>query len=93
MEYAPHDRVLHLYELGIEGCSRRNTTMVSSALVELMTTLNFEESVIAEGFERLYDYCLRKIRERQFERVSWILSDLHDTWAEAAEESRALRAS
>jgi flagellin-specific chaperone FliS len=77
------ERLLGLYAYGIEGCTQRNRSQVTAALEELISVLDFGYGEIAEGFYRLYAFCLRKTREGQFDQVAWILGDLHDTWAQA----------
>lgn len=77
------ERLLGLYAYGIEACTERNRAQVTAALEELISVLDFSYGEIAEGFYRLYAYCLRKTREGQFDQVAWILGDLHDTWAKA----------
>ncbi len=84
------DRLLSLYEYGVEGCAQQSREQVSAVLVELIGTLDFEYGEIAEGFYRLYEYCLRKCLEGEFDQVAWILQDLRDTWSQAFSETPAL---
>jgi hypothetical protein len=85
MGHGTSERVLRLYEQCLEGCENRSTADVSRALLALIATLNFEEaSSVAEGFYRLYSYCLRKAIERQFDRIAWILGGLRESWMDAA---------
>jgi flagellar protein FliS len=81
------DRLLGLYELGLEGCDRKDPRQVATILIELMGTLDFEYAEIAEGFQRLYDYCLRQSREGEFTSVSFVLRDLRDTLTQAVTET------
>jgi len=83
------ERLLGLYAYGIEGCTQRNMAQVTAALEELISILDFSYGEIAEGFYRLYAFCLRKTREGQFDQVAWILRDLHDTWAQALTDAPA----
>lgn len=83
------DRLLGLYELGIDGCAAKNTDQVSAVLNELIGALDFEYADIAEGFHRLYTYCLEQSREGAFDRVAFILQDLRDTLLRAVAESGA----
>jgi hypothetical protein len=75
------DRILALYDRALDGCLERNGSQVSDALVGLIGSLDFKTNGTAEHFYRLYDFCLWKSRERQFDKVLWILSDLRDTVA------------
>lgn len=83
------DRLLGLYELGIDGCAGKNTEQVNAVLQELIGALDFEYADIAEGFHRLYTYCLEQTREGAFDRVAFILQDLRDTLLRAVADSGA----
>jgi flagellin-specific chaperone FliS len=91
MSTATAERVLHLYEQGLEGCANRSAPQVSRALLALIATLDFEDSTpVTEGFYRLYNYCLRNALEHRFDRVAWILNGLREAWAESARAAGAL---
>ena len=83
------DRLLGLYELGIDGCARFNADQVTLVLQELIGTLDFQYADIAEGFNRLYAYCLDQTTEGAFDRVVFILEDLRDTLMSAIVETDA----
>jgi hypothetical protein len=83
------ERLLGLYGYGIEGCAERNEEQVSAVLTELIGTLNFDYGETADGFHRLYTFCLARTREGEFDQVAWILGDLHDTWAGAFDAASA----
>jgi hypothetical protein len=81
------ERLLALYGLGIEGCARRNPEQVTAVVEELMGTLDFAYAEIAEGFQRVYQYCLERARDGDFDQVAFVLQDLHDTLESAVSES------
>lgn len=83
------DRLLGLYELGIDGCAAKHVDQVTAVLNELIGALDFEYADIAEGFHRLYTYCLEQSREGAFDRVAFILQDLRDTLLRAIADSGA----
>lgn len=83
------DRLLGLYELGIDGCAAKHVDQVTAVLQELIGALDFEYADIAEGFHRLYTYCLEQTREGAFDRVAFILQDLRDTLLRAIADSGA----
>jgi hypothetical protein len=85
------DRILALYELGIQACAEGVGDRVAAVLVELMETLDFDYGEIAEAFYRLYDFCLERTRDGDLAQVAWTLGDLRDAWREAA-GARAERA-
>ena len=75
----PPDRLLAMYEYGIVGCADRNAPQVTAVLLELATMLDRQYPDLAEKFEHLYSYCLRKTREAEFEQVGLILQWLRTT--------------
>ncbi len=80
-------RLLGLYEHGLDGCDQRRDEQVRAVLEELIGSLDFSFGDIAEGFARVYGYCLRKVADGDFDRVAWILRELRDTWARALVEA------
>ncbi len=85
------DRLLGLYELGLEGCTLGSTEQVTIVLEELISTLDFTYADIAEGFQRVYEYCLMQSRAGAFDRVNFVLTDLRDTLARAIQDVGEIR--
>ncbi len=83
------ERLLALYELGLDGCAQENRDQVNAVLEELIGTLDFEYADIAEGFQRVYEYCLRQCQSSGFDRVSFVLQDLRDTLLRATQDAQA----
>lgn len=81
------ERLLGLYDLGIEGCASRNPAQVTAVVEELIGTLDFAYAEIAEGFQRVYEYCLERARDGGFDQVAFVLQDLHDTLDSAVREA------
>ncbi len=77
------DRLLGLYELGLGACERRDRSATVTVLEELITTLDFGYGAIADGFHRIYAYCVEQVLGGEFARVAFVLEDLHTTLAEA----------
>jgi hypothetical protein len=80
------DRLIGLYELGLDGCANEDIDQITAVLQELTAALDFGQTDIAEGFFRLYTYCLEQARDGHFDKVGFVLQDLRDTLAEAASE-------
>lgn len=80
------DRLLGLYELGIEGCAQHRAEQVKAVVEELIGTLDFEYADIAEGFHRIYTYCMQQAGAGEFDRVAFVLEDLRDTLLRAVNE-------
>jgi hypothetical protein len=83
------ERLLALYECGLDGCAERDEEKVGSVLRELIGLLDLQYGEIAESFHRIYTFCLQRAHEGQFDQVGWFLRDLHDTWAQPAAEVAA----
>jgi len=83
------ERLLGLYNHAVTGCAERNREQVTAALEELISLLDFGYGEVAEGFYRLYSFCLREIRRGEFEQPAWILRDLRDTWVHTLSDAMA----
>jgi hypothetical protein len=81
------DRLLGLYELGLEGCANHDPNQVTVVVMELISSLDYEYADIADGFRRVYEYCLQQAAESQLESVAFILQDLRDTLMRAITDS------
>jgi hypothetical protein len=81
------DRLLGLYELGIDGCANRQASQVTTVVHELLESLDYEYADIADGFRRVYEYCLHQAGEEQLDGVAFILQDLRDTLMRAVTDS------
>jgi flagellar protein FliS len=81
------DRLLGLYELGLEGCANHDANQVTAVVMELISSLDYEYADIADGFRRVYEYCLQQAAEGQLESVAFILQDLRDTLMRAITDS------
>jgi hypothetical protein len=81
------DRLLGLYELGLEGCANHDPNQVTVVVMELISSLDYEYADIADGFRRVYEYCLQQAADAQLESVAFILQDLRDTLMRAITDS------
>ncbi len=80
------DRLLGLYELGIDACANREAAQVSTVICELLGSLDYEYVDIAEGFRRVYEFCLHEASQGQLDSVTFILEDLRDTLMRAVSD-------
>ena len=82
----PAHRLLGLYDLALCGCASSDLNRVVVVLHELISSLDFRHSEIAESFHRLYTFCLEQAGAGAFERASFIFRDLRDTLQRAVDE-------
>jgi hypothetical protein len=71
-------RLLGLYDCAIRLSERGLAEPLAAVFAELMGAVDFDYGPVAEGFYRVYEYCLRKSREGDFRSVAWIVQDLRD---------------
>jgi hypothetical protein len=91
MSQAVSDRVRALYDQVITACAGHDAVLAGRALLDLIALLDYEGAgTTAQGFHRLYEYCLRQVEKREFERVAWILGGLHAAWGEPLGTSNPL---
>ncbi|MFQ5572043.1 MAG: flagellar export chaperone FliS [Rhodothermales bacterium] len=78
---SPEQIILKLYDLGIAACRRDDRSKLRSVLVELLSSLNFEEGgEIAQRLADLYAYCMEKSAAGDLREVEELLSGLRDAW-------------
>jgi hypothetical protein len=77
------ERLLVLYDLGLDAAAGRRAADVTTVLNELIATLDFGYPDIAEGFFRLYTYCLDRADAGDFDQIVFVLGDLRITLREA----------
>ena len=79
----PSERLLALYELGLDGCVDHDAARVTMIVRELIASLDDDYVDVADGFRRVYEYCLQQAAEGQLDGVTFILQDLRDTLTRA----------
>ena len=80
---APAQLLLQLYDHAIAGALRQDQRQVNAALVELIGALNFDYEEIAVGLFKLYDWCMRRARAKDWDEVLKILRELRNAWAQS----------
>ena len=71
-------RLLGLYQLGLDGCARHESSSVTLVLHELISSLDYEFPDVADGFRRVYQYCVEQVMEDEVQSVAFIFQDLRD---------------
>jgi flagellin-specific chaperone FliS len=85
---SPVQLLVKVYDVAIASCARKDRQRLNQALVQLMSSLNFEHHEISLGVFRLHNYCMRQSRMGQFDEVKHILTGLRDAWAQAEQKMR-----
>ncbi len=82
---SPHQLVVKLYDIGISACHAGDRQRLRAALVELMSSLNFEDGgEIAGRLHALYEFCLNESATGDLEVVCDLLTNLRNVWKEVA---------
>ncbi len=91
IDASPEKLLLKVYDFAIVQVQRRNLEKTNKALQELINALDFsreETKEIAMGLLKLYKFCQEKMREKDYDIVYKILTELRDTWNEAINKYR-----
>ena len=81
---SPAQLVAKLYDLGILSCVNNDRSKLRKILIELISSLNFEEGGdIAIRLSQIYEYCMRESVAGDLNQIASMLSDLRDTWKES----------
>ena len=82
----PKKLLLKIYDFAIVNSKRGDLAKTNKALSELINALNFETEETKEislGLMRLYQFCQEQMRQKNYDIVVQILSDLRETWITA----------
>lgn len=82
----PGQLVLQTYDYVIACCRRSDWVRANKGIVELMHSLDLEQLDVAGPLWRIYEYCLDANRNKRFEEVIGLLSELRSAWAEVVDE-------
>jgi flagellin-specific chaperone FliS len=85
---SPVQLLIKLYDVAIASCARGDRRRLSQALVQLISSLNFEHHDISFGVFRLLNFCLRQTHQGRFEEVKPILVGLRAAWVQAEPKMR-----
>ena len=86
MEASPQQLLIKVYDFAIVNCQRQNIEKTNKALQELINALRFDGDDVREisiGLLKLYQFCQEEMRNRNFEIVLKILTDLRESWRNA----------
>lgn len=82
--------IAKLYDLGISACHRSDRSKLRAVLVELTSSLNFEDGgEIARRLHALYEYCLMESATGDLGIICELLTDLRDAWRDGVLTSKA----
>lgn len=85
---SPVQLLIRVFDVAIVSCTRGDRQRLRQALVQLISSLNFEYHEISLGSFRLYTYCLRQMQMGRFDEVKTILTGLRDAWVQAEQQMR-----
>lgn len=83
MEAAPHKLLIKVYDFAIASCQNHNLEKTNKAISVLISSLNFENPETKElslNLFGLYQFCQEQMRQKNYDIVYKILSELRETW-------------
>ena len=86
MSMNPLQLLIKVYDVAILSCKKHDIEKASKAVVELISALNFDYEEISLGLFRLYQYCLDRIKQGEFEESIKILEGLRDSWTQVRQK-------
>jgi len=86
MSMNPLQLLIKVYDVAILSCKKRDMEKASKAIVELISALNFDYEEISLGLFRLYQYCLDRIKQGEFEESIRILEGLRESWTQVRQK-------
>lgn len=87
---SPELLILKLYDHGVASCRRNDRAMVRAVLVELASSLDFEQGgEIAERLSAIYEYCLAESATGDLGTVEELLDGLREAWKQGVMARKA----
>jgi len=86
LEATPQQLLIKIYDFAILNCQRKNLAKTNSALQELINSLRWDGEGVAEissGLQSLYQYCQDEMRNKNYNIVYKILTELRESWLTA----------
>jgi flagellar protein FliS len=83
MEATPQQLLIKIYDFAIVNCQKHNLEKTNKAIQELINSLRFdldEAREISIGLLKLYQFCQEQMRQKNYDIVYKILSELRETW-------------
>jgi len=84
---SPDQLISYVYDSAIAACSKKDSYKASTAVRELIKSLNFEYKQISVVFYNVYRYINNKIIKGHFEEAREMLIDIKKTWASSMKVS------
>ncbi len=82
----PKQLLIKIYDFAIVNCKKHNLAKTNEALQVLISSLSFSNKKVSEistGLLRLYQYCQEEMRNKNYEIVYNILTELKESWVAA----------
>ncbi len=87
---SPEQLILKLYDHGIASCRRNDRVKVRAVLVELVSSLDFEQGGdIANRLSSLYEYCLAESATGDLIAIEEVLCGLREAWKQGVMARKA----
>ena len=87
---SPEQLILKLYDHGIASCRRSDRSKLRAVLVELISSLDFEQGGdIAHRLSALYDYCLAESATGDLTAIEEVLGGPREAWKQGVMARKA----
>lgn len=80
---SPEQLVSYIYDVVLVACERKDQERALRGLSGLIRALNFDYKDVAVPMYQLYQYCVEKARNKEFDEVESLIRGLKMAWVEA----------
>ena len=80
---SPEQLISYVYDQILVACQRKDQDKSLRGLMGLIRSLDFEYKDVAVPMYQLYQYCMEKARNKEFEEVQELIGGLKAAWVEA----------
>jgi len=86
LEASPQQLLIKIYDFAIVNCQKHDLYRTNSALQQLINALRYDREDVKEvsiGLLKLYQFCQNEMRNKNYNTVLEILTQLRNSWIEA----------
>jgi flagellar protein FliS len=83
MEATPQQLLIKVLDFAIINCQKKDMSKTNNALQLLINSLRFDTDEIrnvSTGLLKLYQFCQEEMRQKNYDSVYKILTELRETW-------------
>jgi len=87
--FSPVQFLIGTYDTAIEACGENNLDEAQSSILDLMLALELPHNRSSSRLFHLFEFCLARLRDRDFQETKAVLEIIKDAWLKYADFDRS----